>query len=483
VWSGALPRLPLIAFGAVYLFTCYVGVAALLLSARFRALYFIFAGADVPDLLWRDVLVIFTLVQIVPLVVWLAYELGRRRARTSPAASAYRDDLASPVGVWIGRAAFSTSVAIALYSLIRTGDLAHTVSAWFDYNEYVYTRFRFLDTLRFFEFVNLYTMLPLWAAYLVLAERWRPTRIAAVLVVPVLQYPLASRKPLLTSAILIGSAWYTYHRLGSRPRRPAPSRTHIATLFIAPACLYIFYLALTLQTVIRPNSSPFRTLSSLSLEEQIAEAKRRAAFRNLRRRLGSQSILYKIAVPADLTSQYKDVIANRTQAVILYTLLSPFTRTSISAVVYPVVFPDWHPFFHVDLGLDVLRIGTMPDDNVVVYRFLWPMHHRGQIGAPFHVVLYSQGGMWVALGGAFAAGLCLSRCWMILIARERPAVGASLISGLLITFSVFLAIDSIRNSMIVSYGVMWGALSIAAAVSFVRLANRVGGRSLAHALP
>jgi hypothetical protein len=462
-WSWAFPRLPLLMYAAVYGFTCYVGVIALLISPRFRALYFIFAGADVPDLLWRDLLVIFLLTTVAPLLFWIGYELGVRRIAPLIASrfrAPFSDDGTPPA---LGRSAFVVSLCIAIWSLIRAGALDHGLAAWFDYNTYVYARFQLLDRLTFFEFVNLYTMLPVWAAYLVLSEKKLVMRLAPVAMVAVAQYALASRKALLTSAIIIASAWYAHTRFGSSPRRRVTARMHVATLFLAPACLYLFYMGLTVQTVIRKDSAAFRTIAALIPEEQVAEARGRAAFRNLRRLASttSNSFMNRIAVEADLSTQYSEVIKNRTHAVVLYTLLSPFTRTSITAVVYPVVFPEWHPFYPLDLGLDIFRIGTMPDDNVVVYRFLWPMHHRGQVGAPFQVVLYSQGGLWVALAGSAIVGFLVACCWVWIVGLPRPSAAASLVAGLVITFSAFLAIDSVRNSVVVSYGMIWGVLATA----------------------
>ena len=118
------------------------------------------------------------------------------------------------------------------------------------------------------------------------------------------------------------------------------------------------------------------------------------------------------------------------------------------------------PFFHVDLAQDMLGIGRMPHDNLVVNDILWPYQKGGSVAVPFHFVLYSQGGLPVALLGSFLVGSFFSAVWYPLSRSRRLSMAGSLLAGLVLTFAWLNAIDSLRNNFLASYGVFWGALPV-----------------------
>jgi hypothetical protein len=160
-------------------------------------------------------------------------------------------------------------------------------------------------------------------------------------------------------------------------------------------------------------------------------------------------------------------------SVTLYVLLSPLTRTSVAAVTYPVVFPNVRPYYRLDVGQDVLGFGNMPDDNLLIYSVLWPEHERGAIGAPFQVGLYSQGGLWLACLGSLLVGMGLALAWRPLRDLDRPTVIFSLYGALIVVLAAFLAIDSVRNSLIVSYGMGWGIVALGLVGAAARYWSRI----------
>jgi hypothetical protein len=243
-----------------------------------------------------------------------------------------------------------------------------------------------------------------------------------------LQYPLANRKALLTSAILVAAAVYVHRYAGVVPRRQAATRRHLWIAGGALAGAYLVFLAL---------SAP--ALWRLDRMELTLDAAGRAphGVRDLER-LGDVRALARV-----------------------YLAMGPLIRTSPSVLAYPAIFPRLRPYYPLDVGLDILGIGRMPDDNYVVYRLLQEFHPRATVSAPFHVVLYSQGGLHVALSGALVIGLGLGLAWAVLLDRLRPGIPASLLASLLTVFAIFLALDSVRNAVIVSYGVAWGVLAVA----------------------
>jgi hypothetical protein len=465
VWASIVRRLPIVVFLLVYGFTCYIGTLALLLSDRFRTVFLVFSGASVPDLSTRDAVITLVLLHAGPLLLWAGYELAIRWRAAIDHQDAFHGS--EPSHVWRGRVCFAVSVAIAAWSLTRAGGWAR-ITAWNDYNSYIYARWNLFDRLGFFEFVNLYTVLPITAAYGLLVEKRRGVGFLFAALALALQYPLALRKVLISTAALLGCALYVWRFGGAHPRRHASGRRQLAMWFGGPAALYILYTALTLQTVFSPNTRPFQTIREqvappVATVRTLDPSKRRVSF----------------AIDAAAINRIE---SSRAKALTLYTLFSPLTRTSIAAIAYPAVFPGILPYFHLDLGQDILGIGRMPDDNLVVYHVLWPEHHRGSITAPFQYVLYSQGGVVIAAAGSVLLGLLLGGLWrMLVLSASQPGPVASVGAAVVLLLAVFLAIDSPRNSLIVSYGLAWAVpVLVVLAVPFRRTPATLPAGHLAH---
>jgi hypothetical protein len=457
-WPSVIVRLPLVIFLGVYAFSCYVGALALLFSVRFRTLFAIFSGSDPVVLSVRDLTVVLLLLHLGPLALWAGYELSLHLAARRRRAMLIGGHDALPRLVpwfWL-----VLSVGVACWSLGRVGGASSAATAWLDYNAYVYARLRWFDTLGFFEFVNLYTVMPVMAAAVTLAERRLRVVVVCLVLVLALQFPLASRKPLLTSMGLLAFAAYIFWFLGRTPRRAAAPRRQLSWFIGLAVALYATYVGLTAMTIVRQGSQAFASIGALVSSQQLIEAQaRRQADRA---RMRNASGMDGLAVDTGLTDEsIKQVLKSRSSAIAIYIMLAPLTRTSVCAVVYPVIFPRWHPYYPPDVGLDILGWGSMPDDSLVVYRYLWPEHHRGAVGAPFHIVLYSQGGILIALAGAFVVGMLLAAAWIPVTLESSPRIAVALWGALILTLSTFLAIDSVRNSIVVSYGLAWGALAVA----------------------
>jgi hypothetical protein len=136
-------------------------------------------------------------------------------------------------------------------------------------------------------------------------------------------------------------------------------------------------------------------------------------------------------------------------------------RYAVPAIVYPLVFPRVLPYYQLDVGLGRVGIGgRMPDDNIRVQQLLAPGAGH-TISAPFHFILYSQGGVLVALVGALVVGAVVGAGWAMVLAARRVTATRSLLGALVVTFAAFLAMDSVRNAASVSYGVGWGILFVA----------------------
>ncbi len=428
------PQLPLIAYAVLYVMTCYLGALALLFSPTFRTVYLVFSGAEVPVLDGSALMRVLVLLHAGPLCVWVGYRLALRCAPRIGHRSAWlQEDVRGP------RIVFVASVLIACISFTRVGAWA-AFASWFDYNAYIHARLNLFDRLTFFEFVNFYALLPLAAAYLCLIERRRAVAAVAVVTALVMQTGLAQRRVLLLTAIVIAVAVYLSRFAGRRPRRLMSPAAHVSIAAVGGLALYAVYAALTIATIVSPQSKPF---DATAAPQRPAHA--------------ASGIVRFTPDPA-ATARIERV---RWKAVSLYVLLSPLTRTSISAIAYPAVFPQLLPFYSIDLGQDILGFGAMPNDNVEVYSVLWPQHREGAIAAPAQFVFYSQGGMIVACVCMVLVGALLAVLWTLAMRRETILPHHALSGAVIIVLAMTLTMDSARNVFIVSYGAVWEFASIA----------------------
>jgi hypothetical protein len=144
-----------------------------------------------------------------------------------------------------------------------------------------------------------------------------------------------------------------------------------------------------------------------------------------------------------------------TQTLLFYALFAPFTRTAGPAIAYPALYPTRHRYYRVDLGLDLVGIGLAPDDNLSSFNMLYPVTTGGTDSVPFMFGLYSQGGLGVALLGALVIGFVWSLVWRLVDLRLEGSLERAMLKALLVMYGVFIAGDSARNSLLVSYGLAW----------------------------
>ena len=96
----------------------------------------------------------------------------------------------------------------------------------------------------------------------------------------------------------------------------------------------------------------------------------------------------------------------------------------------------------------------------------------GAVAAPFFFVLYGQVGLFWALVLRLFVGVALGLIWRLLLARPR-SIWNSLTAALTLVLAVFLALDSVRNSLLAVYGVLWGLGLIAGVTVAAELIQRV----------
>lgn len=469
---------PLLLFALTYVLSCVVGAVLMLVGYdAFTALFEYFSGTDVPSLAGDELAVTLTLLLVAPVVLGIGYAAGLRLPLARPARAdggSSRPELEAPR--WLPHAVFYLLAVVALVSIFRAGAL-EDVGSWLDYGAWVSARSNVLERIGFAGFVNIYLLVPLAAAWVLISGPGRSLLslraipcLAPTVIVVALELLLYMRKAAIVAVLVILFA-FLIDTLRRRRRAGVP-------ILVGTAAIALIYFAAVVVPVYADTS---RTVEQ-AIEEKPPAAGPLAP---------SGGGAHEPAPPSpevaasqeerlvELGSQLQ--FETRREAIVLYSLISPLTRTSAPALYYPVVYPDEHPFHPIDLGQDVLGFGAMPDDNVVVWRYMNPTI-PGTTTAPFQFVLYSQGGLPVALLGSALAGLLLALLWRLVRSPGLGSTWSALLGSMVLLLGVYLAIDSPRNSTLVSYGVVWGFLFVLGAVALTVAVNRAGGQRATRAL-
>jgi hypothetical protein len=453
--SGTFRYLPLIVFAVVYALSCVLGAVLIIAGYDpFIALFEYFSGTHVPSLTSAQRTTDLLLLIVAPLLLCAGYaavtEFRRPRGRTDDTANTREDHpVAAQIVFWI-------LAGGGIASLAAGGALGRAHS-WLDYGSWIHARAANFQNLTFAEFVNLYVLVPTAAAWVVVATpsdtilrklaRWVPPAIAVLFTLL-----LYMRKAAIVVILLVAFAWMI--DLRQRRRRGMPYL--VAGTVIAVGVLYF-------AVVVAPVYSK---ASHAVAQAHAATATTPAAHSDA-----------TVTKPQLKALGKKVGFHTRRESLLIYALASPLTRSSAPALWYPVIFPTHHPYFHLDVGVDILGVGTMPDDNIVVWNYLNPNLPGGTEMVPYQFVLYSQGGTAMAIGLSLLVGALLALLWRGTQALRVPAPWNALLGGLTMLLAVYIALDSLRNSTLVSYGVIWGFLFVGVAIVVTRIASRfVGAR-------
>ena len=470
--------LPLAIFGAVYVLTCLIGAIVLIVNYRpFVALWEYFSGTTEPVLSGAQLAISATLLLIPPLLLAAGYWLGRRiPIRTGARGSALASALRRPTSGIAAQVIFYLLAAIGVTSLARAGSFAK-LDSWLSYQAWVDARWSAFASMSFFEFVNLYTFVPLAAAWCALvtpggnprreAVRWAPLVISILLTLALFQ-----EKAALIVLILVLSAFL----LDLSRRRPSLVRRGV---MLGVASLTLGYFAM----VVLPTFN-------LAVHNEPALQRARAALVTPKPPAvpPPSDLTAPAPVVPDAAEREPTTVVDATPSapqvdprigVAIYSMLAPLMRTSAPALYYPIVFPEIHGFYGPDLGQDIVcsrKIGCsglrMPDDNLVVWDYMNPALHGGSITAPFQFALYSQAGLAGAFVGSVVLGFVLALAWRLARSAATPPLWSSLLGAVVVLLAVNLALDSPRNSIVVTYGALWGFVFIAALAAGVIVARR-----------
>lgn len=434
----------------VYVVTCLFAATVFYFDYR-PVVVFVeyFSGAIIPkEYTLQEAAVLWALLVGAPLLFTLGFFVAMQ-VRISAAFPLLRKIVGTrdyTVPAWVPMLLFATAAGVGGYDLLRAGAFAKLM-VWGDYGAWVEGRWALFSTLGYFNFVNLYLILPVSAAWLILGIQengWKSLakQLIPLAIVIVLNLLLFQKKALIVSLIIILGAAFLHGILLRGWTRRLAWLLAASTSFIA-----VTYLAMV---VIPTYSEASRTADDVLIQQTGVT-------------VNSHKPCEKPGTPEELRNLCREIVsyigADRSAHILAYAALAPMTRTSLPAMHYPVVFPERHPYYGLDFGQDILGFGRMPDDNLVIWKHMYPSL-PGAAGAPYQFALYSQVGVAWALMLCFIVGIVLGVMWKIILADDISRVWRSLMGSLLILFSIYLAIDSIRGSLLASYGLIWAWLFI-----------------------
>lgn len=450
--------LPLLVYLAVYVLSCLLGALLILGNYRpFIVLLEYFSGVKAPQLTSAETATNLWLLVAAPSALVLGYLVATWvLLRIRRPENGHRAAGGLSIPAWLPHLTFYLLAVIGFAALAHAGAF-HRIHSWTNYDTWIHARAANFSRISFAGFVNLYVLVPVGAAWVVLTTRGRSIRIQVFRWLPftvamILSLLLFQKKAAVTTVLIVAFAWLVdvlQHRVRGARYIVLGSVVAVGIVYLAVAVAPVYSTASHAVSAARHASTSRRHPSNPSVTVSPAEHSRLTA------ELGHHT---------------------HTTAILVYSLVSPITRSSAPALYYPVIFPRHHPYYRLDIGLDELGIGTMPNDNVVVWNYLNPDLPGGTEMVPYQFVLFSQVSTIGAVGGSVLVGLILALLWSGSQARRVGAPWNALLGALVLLLSTYIAIDSLRNSAIVSYGVAWGALFVGAVAAIAALARRVSDR-------
>ncbi|MCG8992299.1 hypothetical protein LH427_02455 [Laribacter hongkongensis] len=458
---GALVRYtPVWVYLFVYVVTCLIATTVFYFDYR-PVMVFVeyFSGAVIPkEYTFQEAVVLWALLLGAPFLFTLGFFVAMQ-VRISAALPLLRKVVGGSyytVPAWMPMLLFVTSAAVGVHDLLRAGAFAKLM-VWGDYGAWVEGRWALFSTLGYFNFVNLYLILPVSAAWLILSIQgngWKTLtkRLIPLVIVVVLTLLLFQKKALIVSLIIIFGAVLLHEVLLRGWTQRLAWLLTVSTSFLVAA--YFTMVVLPIYSETSRTADDVLIPQAESYAKGINHSDKLVTSEEIRE-LGREVVSY--------------IGTDRSAHILAYAALAPMTRTSIPVMHYPIVFSERHPYYGLDFGQDILGFGEMPDDNLIIWKHMYP-NLPGAAGAPYQFALYSQVGVIWALMLCFIVGVVLGVMWKIILADDSSRVWRSLMGSVLILFSIYLAIDSIRGSLLASYGLIWAWLFISL---FFSISNRL----------
>lgn len=479
-----LAHLPLSVFGAVYAASFFFGAVLLLVGPSSFIRLYARTGIRPFWLEPGEVLANWLLILVGPAFFAAGWIGWSRRPAAPPAAGPPASVTSLPL-----RSLAILYVALLLGGLVslgRAGALAR-VGSWFDYGYFLQTRFLLLERLSFIEWMVLYTLLPTSAGLFLIGlsrSSWKasPRRLAiagVVLSLLATELLLFQKRYALLSLFFLAAC-----AVVNAPEVLASRRKALARASGFAIAIYLAYCALAVASTmrrtpvvvqsgttelldaLRPPAAAIEATAMKARAEAPAPASvpgRSPAFYTeirwpLLRKAVATWFPGRWVGPRPVASRgEEESFAVR----FAYTALAPLMRLAPPALAYPALFPRVLGYFGLDLAADLAGLGRMPDDNLVVYGAMYGQLDKGAVSVPFQYSWFSQIGLFGALFLCIPLGAATEAAWRASLCAGSPEIRA-VMGGLVVLFAVHVTQDSVRGSLLNSYGVAWGALLVLA---------------------
>ena len=122
---------------------------------------------------------------------------------------------------------------------------------------------------------------------------------------------------------------------------------------------------------------------------------------------------------------------------------------------YVTLYPSVLPYSGIDLGLDLIGIGSKNTESFDVARYMDPTVSwgQGEAAAAAHVVAYCQGGIPFAIVTLILCGVFLHWVSRLEAYLDSPLGYALYVQGLV--FAYYLTQTTLRGAFTTGYGIMW----------------------------
>lgn len=497
--KSIINSMPIVAFLVIYLISDMFG--ALVLFHKLEPFYSVFvyhSGISLPVVLSDDQMLTYWLVALgAPLIMSVAFfavflRFKKRSADFDPDQRDYDPPFPAVVTFFVILSALGT------YSIHRGGGF-EALGTWGNYADLVETRWRLYATLSFFEFVNLYQFIPVAAIVALLVgikyRGWaRIIGIVCVIAGVCVGIAIFQKKVVVTTMILTISAVVIYSFFVD-PKRIG--RIIGFTVVSLLALLAVFFVAAVVPTLSGQKSAIGNSANTTQELDFVEKWRELAAQATLNPDRWSDLTEEERAALSRLTPKEREALRQKVMAAAskaaaqnryindpVFVALNNLTmRSSVPAVYYMAVFPDLHPYFPLDLGQDILGFGAMPNDNLIIWNQMYP-DMPGVVAAPFNFVLYSQGGLFVTFAMSAVVGMIIGFFWAVVLRSRGTMALRAALGSVIVVGTMHLALDALRNTIIVSYGFAWAlfplmVLLIAGMLSGWR--RQTGTGAIAHA--
>lgn len=452
-----IENIPIHLFCCILLFTNIIGLALLLFGPiEYWKVSYVFCGYTLPDVYVSD-LVRIILVTCAPLVsITISYHIGKKLSKKVIIKTGFANNKSENNNAAFFHALLWGAFFYVLIKIFNCIDLKD-ISSWLNNNEFYRMRRLIMDAWNFFDFVMVYSILPLLIG-ICYCTPIKGKRFNLLFVIEILMYIFCNiyifqKRPLIVGLFYI-LVVIVINNISLIIKWNFRKIALIVILGIS-AMYLIYATGITLNTLEEGDPSEYLISSEkANLETSFHEGS-----------LKDTGVVSKEENTTKIETETKKLFrtyelkkTNINLSKFCFTQLMAcvgmLNRTAYATIVDVIIYPEYHDFYPIDLGLDIIGIGSSPDENLVTAQILYSgAESAGATPVPFYVTLYTQGGIIVSIVGSILVGFCMGFFWIQCLkgdSKFRKILGAWIA-----VFAITIAINSGRNALLATDGVFW----------------------------